>query len=417
MTLESHIPAKWKHSNVIPVPKKSSYKVLNDLRPVALTSVAMKCLERLILSKLRPLIGGHEDDLQFAYRKGRSVEDAIIFFLETVYGHLDKSNTYVRALFIDFSSAFNTIQPHLLIRKLRELNINVNITKWLLDFLTHRTQNVSVNLLKSTSIVTNTGAPQGCVCSPVLFTLYTSSCVSSHDNVKILKYADDTCILGLIDNGIETNFRNDVDKFSSWCSSNFLQLNVSKTKEIVFDFRKSAQNLPVNEVKINNEPVELVNTYKYLGVTIDKKLNFSDHVNATTSKLNKRMYFLRKLRSIDLKPELIELFYKATMQSIMTFCLIGWGGNISKSNMLKINRIVKRASKTCNSEQDKIEELISKLTLTKVKKLMNSTNIFASKFVKNERSSRIVSLKSRTSRYLNSFIPRGIREYNKLVKR
>ena len=203
MTLESHIPAKWKHSNVIPVPKKPSYKVLNDLRPVALTSVPMKCLERLILSKLRPLIVGHEDDLQFAYRKGGSVEDAIIYFLETVYGHLDKSNTYVRVLFIDFSSAFNTTQPHSLIRKLRELNINVIITKWLLDFLTHRTQNVCVNLLKSNSIVNNTGAPQGCVCSPVLSTLYTSSCVSSHDNVKILKYADDTYILGLIDSGNE----------------------------------------------------------------------------------------------------------------------------------------------------------------------------------------------------------------------
>ena len=117
---------------------------LNDLRPIALTSVLMKSLERIILSLFLPRVQPHLDPHQFAYRSKRGVEDAIVLFTHNIYKHLDKPKAYVRTMFIDFSSAFNTIQPHLLIPKLRDYGVCETISAWIFEFLTTRPQFVTV---------------------------------------------------------------------------------------------------------------------------------------------------------------------------------------------------------------------------------------------------------------------------------
>ena len=88
---------------------------MNDLRPVALTSAVMKVCERVVLCKLEKLVKDYLDPLQFAYRKNRSADDAVLYSLENIYMHLKKVSI-VRLMFFDFSNAFNTIQPHLLVQ-------------------------------------------------------------------------------------------------------------------------------------------------------------------------------------------------------------------------------------------------------------------------------------------------------------
>ena len=121
------LPSLWKTSEIVPTPKKPKVTVLNDLRPVALTSVIVKCFEKLILSRLLPAVYPHQDPFQFAYKSKRSVDDAIAYFFDNIYKHLDTSGNYCRILFIDFSSAFNTIQPKILVEKLLELNVNTHL--------------------------------------------------------------------------------------------------------------------------------------------------------------------------------------------------------------------------------------------------------------------------------------------------
>ncbi len=105
------VPSCFKRSTIIPVPKKPKITGLNDYRPVALTSVAMKSFERLVLAYLKASTGPLLDPLQFAYRANRSVDDAVNMGLHYILQHLDRPGTYVRILFVDFSSAFNTIIP------------------------------------------------------------------------------------------------------------------------------------------------------------------------------------------------------------------------------------------------------------------------------------------------------------------
>ncbi|KAK3513073.1 hypothetical protein QTP70_000962 [Hemibagrus guttatus] len=139
------------------MPKKPKITGLNDYRPVALTSVVMKSFERLVLAYLKNITGPLLDPLQFAYRANRSVDDAVNMGLHFILQHLDKSGTYVRLLFVDFSSAFNTIIPTLLQTKLTQFSVPSSICQWITSFLTDRHQLVKLGKFMSNSRTTSTG--------------------------------------------------------------------------------------------------------------------------------------------------------------------------------------------------------------------------------------------------------------------
>ena len=103
------IPHSWKMSTVTPVPKRPGAKEMNDFRPVALTSIIAKCMERIVCNQLIASVANRMDPLQFAYRARRGVEDATLTLFDLISSHLDSAGTTVRVLFMDFSPAFNTI--------------------------------------------------------------------------------------------------------------------------------------------------------------------------------------------------------------------------------------------------------------------------------------------------------------------
>ena len=264
------VPSLWKRSIICPVPKSKNPKELNDFRPVALTPIAMKCLERIVLGRLQLQTQHALDPLQFAYKQNRSTDDATLTLLHNAYTHLDTPKSFVRILFIDFSSAFNTIQPHLMILKLLNLSVCPKLILWIVSFLVHRSQAVSFHNSLSFTRSTSTGSPQGTVLSPVLFNLYTNDC-SGTSLTPVIKYSDNTAIQDLSNS--DTIFTEQVHKFTSWCKDNYLDLNVKKTKEMIIDFRREPCAIP--DLYIDSIKVERVEGYKYLGAIVDNKLTFS----------------------------------------------------------------------------------------------------------------------------------------------
>ncbi|KAL0173686.1 hypothetical protein M9458_029654, partial [Cirrhinus mrigala] len=188
----SVVPSCFKKSTIVPIPKKNKITCLNDWRPVALTPIFSKCFERLIRDYICSVLPDSLDPLQFAYRSNRSTDDAIAFTLHTALSHMENKNTYVRLLFVDYSSAFNTIVPATLVAKLQALGLNGSLCSWILDFLTGRSQVVRMGSNTSSPLTLNTGAPQGCVLSPLLYSLYTHDCTATHSSNVIVKFADDT---------------------------------------------------------------------------------------------------------------------------------------------------------------------------------------------------------------------------------
>ncbi|XP_034054409.1 uncharacterized protein LOC117534321 [Gymnodraco acuticeps] len=159
-------------------------------------------LQKLLDAVLQPQLRIHRadpllDPLQFAYRANRSVDDAVNMALHFLLQHLDTPGNYARILFVDF----NTIIPALLQDKLSQLHVPDSTCRWITDFLSYRKQHVRLGKHVSDPRTISTGSPQGCVLSPLLFSLYTNSCTSSHQSVKLLKFADATTLIGLISGG------------------------------------------------------------------------------------------------------------------------------------------------------------------------------------------------------------------------
>ena len=173
---ECRVPTCFKSAVIIPVPKKPSITGLYDYRPVALTSVIMKILEKIICNHLSKVVC--LDPFQFAYRTNRSVEDAVSLGIHSILQHLESPGNYAKVLFIDYSSAFNTIVPSKLFYKLQNMGVQNSLCHWILDFLQQRTQVVKINNKLSQAKHISTGAPQGSVLSPLSYSLYTNDCIS-----------------------------------------------------------------------------------------------------------------------------------------------------------------------------------------------------------------------------------------------
>ncbi|KAI4887110.1 hypothetical protein NFI96_003146 [Prochilodus magdalenae] len=277
------VPVMWKTSCIVPVPKTPRPSDIKDYRPVALTSHIMKTMERLVLEQLRPMVQPLLDPLQFAYQPRLGVEDAIIYLLNRVYAHLDKPASTVRVMFFDFSSAFNTIQPALLGDKLNVMQVDAPLVSWIVDYLTGRPQYVRLQHCVSDRVVSNTGAPQGTVLSPFLFTLYTTDFNYCTETCHLQKFSDDSAVVGCISRGDEDEYRATVNDFVAWCELSHLQLNVTKTKELVVDLRRDKAQ--VTPISIKGVSVDTVEDYKYLGVHIDNKLDWAKNTDALYKKV------------------------------------------------------------------------------------------------------------------------------------
>lgn len=139
---EHSIPPIWKSSIICPVAKKSN----PSSRPVALMSLVIKSFERLVMANIYADVGMLLDKLWFAYQPHRGMDDAVLTLLHGTLSHLEQPKSHVNLVFVDFSSAFNTVQPHLMGRKVLQLNANPHLILWVLSFLTERGQRVRVNL-------------------------------------------------------------------------------------------------------------------------------------------------------------------------------------------------------------------------------------------------------------------------------
>ncbi len=200
------------------------------------------------------LVSAFLDPLQFAYRANRSVDDAVNMGLHFILQHLDRPGTYVRILFVDFISAFNTMIPVTLQNKLTLLSIPTSICQWINSFLTDRQQLVRLGKFSSRTLTISTGAPRGCVLSPLLFSLYTNDCTSKDPSVKLLKFEDGITLIDLIQDGDESAYRQKVKELAVSCSLDNLELNTLKTVEMIVDFRRNPPALPPTLPPITNSP-------------------------------------------------------------------------------------------------------------------------------------------------------------------
>ncbi|KAK1802989.1 hypothetical protein P4O66_021528, partial [Electrophorus voltai] len=317
-------------------PRRSS---LNDYCPVALTSVVMKCFEKLVRDFITSSLPASMDPLQFAYRHNRSTDDAIAHLLHTTLTHLDKERgNYVKMLFVDYSLEFNTIIPSLLITKLENLGLHTSLCDWISNFLTDSPQSVRVGNCVSSTLTLSTGAPQGCVLSPLLYSLYTYDCTATSSSTIIVKFADDTVVMGLISDNDERAYLVEIKHLENWCQENNLLLNVSKIKELIVD--------------------------------CSKKTCWSRHTNSLAKKALQRLYHLRRLRDFRLPSKVLRNFYTCTIESILTGNIKVWFGNSTKQDRQALQRVGRSAEHITHMELPDLQTIYYKWCQTKARRIV-----------------------------------------------
>ena len=254
------------------------------------------------------------------------------------------------------------------------------------------------------------GSPQGCVLSAFLFILYTDDCRSNHDNRFIIKYADDSVIVSLLDND-EVGHGQVTEDFLSCCNDAFLELNISKAKELCIDFRHGPH--PTQNTDICGQPVEIVPSYKYLGTIIDSNLKFDVNTDMLCKKGQQRLFCLRKLARFNVDRDLMKLFYSAYIHSVISFSIICWYGNLAIKDKNSLRRIVKTASKITGIQLESLDPFYDRQLLMKARSIrQDSAHSLNSEYILLPSGRRLCVPRTTKNKYKYSFVPASIRAVN-----
>ncbi len=318
--------------------------------------------------------------------------------LHFILPHLDRPVTYVRIQFVDFSSAFNTIIPDTLQNKLTQLSVPTSICQWINSFLTDTQQVMRLGKFSSSTRMISTGAPQGCVLSPLLFSLYKNDCTSKDPSVKLLKFADDTTLIGLIQNGDKSAHRQEVKELSVWCSLNNLELNTLKTVEIIVNFRRPPCSPPTHQPEQLCDcsgVSQIPGNHNFSG----PKVGQSHWVHCEKSPAEAVL----PSPAEEVQPAtVLKQFYSAFIESVLCTSITVWFSSTTKSYLRRLGRVVRIIGTTL--------PILQELYLSRVRKgadkiTLNPSHPAHSFFELLSYGRRYRALCTRPTRHRNSFFP------------
>uniref|UniRef100_A0AAV2LLY9 Alkylated DNA repair protein AlkB homologue 8 N-terminal domain-containing protein n=1 Tax=Knipowitschia caucasica TaxID=637954 RepID=A0AAV2LLY9_KNICA len=189
----------------------------------------------------------------------------------------------------------------------------------------------------------------------LLLLIQDASVAYHHDSVKLIKFADDTTLIGLISNNDESAYRREVDRLVSWCSGNNLELNAQKTVEMIVDFRKST--VPPPPPSVMDSPITSVESFRFLGTTITQDLKWEPTISSLIKKAQQRMYFLRQLRKAKLPAQMLVQFYTAIIESILTSSITVWFAGATVRDKQRLQRIVRSAEEVIGRSLPSLQDL------------------------------------------------------------
>ena len=415
---EGVVPFEWKEANIIPLFKKGSRNKSENYRPVSLTSVICKLLERLIKDHMVDFLVKHKllNSSQHGFLKARSCLTNMLCFLEEITKWIDVGLP-VDIIYLDFQKAFDKVPHQRLLLKLKAHGIGDSITDWIEQWLTDRRQRVVVDGEVSNWKSVLSGVPQGSVLGPILFLIYINDLDDSITS-NILKFAD----------GDKQHLQNDLDRLVKWSEKWQMLFNFGKCKCL----HTGHGNLNVN-YKMRDTVLGTTVKEKDLGVTISADMKVSEQCGIAASKGNQIVGLIR--RNITYKgKKLIIPLYKAIVRPHLEYCIQAWRP-YRKKDIDTLERIQRRATKMIPELRDlSYEERLKECGLTtletrrlrgdqiEVFKILNGyENINRNMFFSLKKDSRtrghevkLVKDQCRLDIRKHSFAQRTINEWNKL---
>ena len=252
------------------------------------------------------------------------------------YNELDKNNYYVLGLPVDLNKAFDTVNHDTLLSKLYNCGIRDTMYNWLCDYLNDRYQYTTVNGNNSDMHLIKCGVPQGSVLGPLLFLIYVNDIQRALPNSVPKLFADDTNIfvVGESLSQVELKANECLKQLQLWCSANKLTINFDKTCYTVFT-PKNNVNLDSLCIYIGNKVIKYTTSCKYLGVIIDNKLNWTDHINYVYNKIVKFASIFYKIR--DLLPiQCRSMIYYSFVHSHLLYGIEVYANTYYKKKLIQV---------------------------------------------------------------------------------
>ena len=431
---EYKFPSIWKIGKVTCLHKKGSKADCNNYRPITLLSSASKVLEKVILDQLTSHLNTHNliTEHQWGFRSGRSTESILLKLTESWHKAYDNGKV-IACLFIDFKKAFDVVPHNTLLKKLQACGISGNLFDILKSYLHGRKQFTVVNGIRSKNNYVKSGVPQGSLLGPQLFSIDINDLPENIDDCETDMFADDTTCHSICDDFAEAfaKISNILKQLESWANINGFSIHtdIGKT-EIMFISRTSFIG-PIPSFCLNAKEINVTNSVKCLGITIDNKLSWGLHVNKLCRDFKIKLKNLYKMRYLD-QLHLKEIYFKAILPPIF-YCMAIWSGcsnsllNNVNSIHIKAARFIQRIKKgipdsevLLHANWHSIEWYCKRRVVTITHKLFNETDpnkdiIVKKPITRNLRNNlQIVKDKFKYMKYKRSFNYRCATLWNKL---
>ena len=317
-------PNQWKRANVTPVHKKESKQLIKNYRPISLLPIFAKVFEKIIFMHLYNHLIKNKliTTNQSGFRPGDSVTNQLIYLVHEILKNFDcLENLQTRSVYLDMSKAFDKVWHDGLIFKLDQNGVTGNLLELIRDYLNGREQRVVLNGSYSEWGPIKSGVPQGSVLGPLLFLVYIND-LEKGIKSSIRFFADDTSLFSTVydPKSSAEELNNDLQKISQWAFQWKMSFNPDPTKpaeEIVFSRKHVHIQHP--PLFFNNIMVKQVSEHKHLGLTLDSKLTFANHISEKISKARKGIGVIKYLSSY-VPVKTLDQIYKMYVRPHLDFC-------------------------------------------------------------------------------------------------
>lgn len=313
-------PNLWKFSNLIPIYKSGDKSDIANYRGISIISAIPKLFESILTDEIFWTFKRYIIPEQTGFYRDRSAATNLAVYQNYLVSSIE-AGFQVDSIYTDLSKAFDSVHQPLLLKKLSEMGIQGNYLKWVKSYLTDRRQRVEICGSLSGEVLVTSGVPQGSHIGPILFSLFVNDVASCFESSRFLLYADDLKIFGTLKADSARALQGDLDRFTSWCSSNMLRLNISKCKTMSF-FRTTR---PAHHIyTIEGQPLEAVEQINDLGVTFDQNLSFNTHIDNIIVKSLRMLGFVKRNAKHMNDTKAITCLYFSLVRSFLEYCSVVW---------------------------------------------------------------------------------------------
>ena len=357
--LETSIfPDLWKIARVTPIYKEGDKSEKSSYHPISVLPVISRLFERLVYNQLYQHLNSNNllANEQSGFRTLHSTLTCLLKNTDDWYSGLDNGQL-VGLVLVDVRKAFDTVDHNILYQKLEQHGLLGRELSWFKSYLLNRKQYCCISGVESELMDINIGVPQGSCLGPLLVLLYIIDLPQAVQNSTVAMYADDISLSYRSDDIhlLNAGMNKVLTCVFEWLKGNKLSLNVAKTKAMVISSKQKEKHLAKNHgklsKKIQDEQIDNVLTAKYLGIQVDRNLNWKGHIKALSSKISRATGFLKHDKSF-LTRDTLKTLYTGIVEPHFIYCCSVWG-NCGATERKHLQKLQNRASRILtNSHND-----------------------------------------------------------------